>query len=107
MAAVLIVDIRKIDKVNFGGWVVVRPLLILASIMLCVGIGTCAINRHVINRAATGRPMDWAGDRVLCQKCGTPGVKWIPPNYNYHCDHCGANYRARTNLETHEIEVDW
>lgn len=83
-----------------------RPVLILAAIMICVGIGTCAINQHVINRNAAGRPMDWAGDRTKCQKCGTPGVRWLR-DYDYHCDHCGANYRARTNLDTREIEVDW
>lgn len=84
-----------------------RPLLILAGIMICVGIATCAIDRHVVQRTAAGRPMDWAGDRMKCHKCGAPGVRWIAPDYDYHCDHCGANYRARTNLNTRVIEVDW
>lgn len=81
-----------------------RPLLILACIMIAVGIGTCAINRHVIERTAAGRPIDWAGDGGRCFKCREPGVRWLR-DHDYHCGHCGADYHARLNLETNEFEV--
>lgn len=83
-----------------------KPILIIAAIMLIVGIGMCTIDRHVVHTNTAGRPFDWLGDRVKCQKCGAGGVI-AGQGYNYHCPVCGADYRARWNAETKEVEVDW
>ncbi|HET6422425.1 MAG TPA: hypothetical protein VFG20_02005 [Planctomycetaceae bacterium] len=83
-----------------------RPLLIIAAMMVFTGIATYSVTRHVARTSANGRPFDWLGDRVRCQKCQGNGAR-AGSGYWYHCPLCQAEYRARWDDETKTVELDW
>ncbi len=82
-----------------------RPLLIILAIILAGSGLTCVIYSNVIYTSKEGRPLDAIDDGGECLKCHAWGVR-ATRGYWYHCDKCGADYRARFTPDR-EIEVDW
>lgn len=83
-----------------------KPLSVLVAIMLVVGVSTYAVNQQIVHTNTAGRPFDWLGDSLKCQRCNAGGVL-AGEGYSYHCPNCKARYRARWDDDSRTIEIDW
>lgn len=84
----------------------VKAFAFVFGVAAVVVLGSVTVHRSIVLTAASGRPLDHLGDRIRCLKCHANGVR-AGAGYNYHCEHCGADYRARMNHTTHTAEIDW
>jgi hypothetical protein len=84
----------------------VKVLFVLCAV-IAVGMLACVtIRRSYVQTATSGQPFDHLGPRIKCQLCGAP-VAVCQSGYNYQCETCGKEFRARWNDESKEIELDW
>lgn len=84
----------------------VKTLVALSLIILVVSFGSCVIHRSFVQTAADGQPFDHLGPRIKCQLCDAK-VAVCSTGYNYRCETCGKEFRARWDAEMEEIQLDW
>lgn len=83
-------------------WSVPFPLILIA---IAIGFGSCVVVQHFakqeVFRDAAGRPLDWAGDKLICPHCDRNLLRYRG-GYRYTCEGCGESVEVRYDSHTGE-----
>jgi hypothetical protein len=86
----------------------VKSLLIVATLSVVALMSVVTLRKSVMDVSATGQRFDHLGPRIKCQVClDNNAVSVCRSGYEYHCEKCGADYRARWNSQEKTIELNW
>ncbi|MDP1798553.1 MAG: hypothetical protein Q8K78_13760 [Planctomycetaceae bacterium] len=85
----------------------IRPIAIVLTIVFSVLFVIATINRSVVyTMRGTGRPFDHMGEFIKCQLCAADTSR-CTTGYNYQCETCRKEFRARWNEGERKIDINW